>query len=38
MIQRKEFNRAGLSTIVVLLFLVQTSFGQQTINRSTQAD
>jgi hypothetical protein len=38
MIQRNKFKLAGLGAIVVLFFLVQTSFGQQTINWATQAD
>jgi hypothetical protein len=38
MIQRNKFKLAGLGAIVVLFFLVQTSFGQQTINWNTQAD
>lgn len=38
MIQRNRFRLAGLGAVVVLLFSVQTSFGQQTINWSTQAD
>lgn len=33
MIQRNKFKLAGLGAIVALFFLVQTSFGQQTINR-----
>ncbi len=38
MIQRSKFKLAGLAAIGVLFFLVQTSFGQQTINWATQAD
>ena len=38
MIQRNKFKVASLGAIVVLFFLVQTSFGQQAINRATQAD
>jgi len=38
MIQRNKFKLAGLGAIVVLFFLVQASYGQQTINRTTQAD
>ncbi len=38
MIQRNKLILAGLGAIVVLFFSVQTGFGQQTINWTTQAD